>query len=182
MSRSDVSWEQNPLLNLSNDQIEAHSKEWAFVVLLFTAPETDASIEEFLFNKTKWTLNCTNLIEKHHPIDAIQQDGLYLTFLFNEPKAALFSALTLLELHQHNFHVGAGVGVGYDFDHFKCLELIRLKCALPFGNTVEVQITSALMSATTLPFGIGAFQCSALLAQRTGMNYWILKDYRSTLE
>ena len=170
MSTSDVRWNNHPFLNLSSDQLEAHSIEWAFVVLLFTPPKPYSTLEKYLFNRMQWTVECTRLIESIHPVESIQQDGLYLTFLFEDPSVALSAALTLLQQHQHDFHIGVGLGSGYSFDHFKSLELIQLKGVLPFGNTEEVQISSALREATEMPHGIGAFQCSPGLAKRTGMD------------
>ena len=181
MSTSDIQWNQHPLVNATIEQLEAHSKEWAFVVLLFTPPKAHSSLEDYLLNQMRWTIECTRVVESIHPIGSIQQDGLYLTFLFQTPQSALSSALALLRLQQHDFHIGAGFGPGYHFDHFKSLELVRLKSALPFGNTLEIQISSALREAAEVPYGVGGFQCSPGLAQRTGMNYWILKDYRSSL-
>lgn len=182
MSTSDIRWNQQPLLQVPSEQLSAHFAERAFVVLLFTPPTPDSSLQDYLINQMQWTQRSTRIIESEHSIKSIQQDGLHLTFLFEEPQAAMSAALTLLALHQHDFHIGAGMGSGYTFDHFKSLDLFRLKGALPFGNTVELQVSSALKLATTLPNGIGAFQCSPKLAQRTGMNYWVLKDYRSSLE
>ena len=182
MSTNDIRWNQNPLINPSNDQLEAHLQEWAFVVLMFTPPKPHFSLEEYLLNQMRWTVKCTSLVESSQTVEFIQQDGLYLTFLFESPSKALSAALTLLQQHQNDFHIGVGLGSGYHFDHFKSLELIRLKGALPYGNTGEIQISSRLKMATEVPHGIGAFQCSPKLAQRIRMNYWILKDYRSSLE
>ena len=149
---------------------------------MFTPPKPQSTLEKYLLKRMQWTVECTRLIESVQPVVSIQHDGLYLTFLFEEPSTALSAALTLSQQQQNDFHIGAGFGSGYSFDHYKSIDLFQLKGALPFGNTFEVQISSTLKEATEMPHGIGAFQCSPALAQRTGMNYWILKDYRSSLE
>ena len=184
MSResTEVRWNQNPLLHLSNKELEAHSKEWAFVVLLFTPPKEGTSLERYLLNKMKWTLESTRCIESLYSVESIQQDGQYLTFLFEAPGVALSSALRLLRLHQHSFHIGAGFGSGYMFDHYQSIDLIQMKSVLQHGNTTEIQVSPSLYCSTSLPHGVGSFRCSPALAQRSGMNYWILKDYRSNLE
>ena len=182
MSSNDIQWKDFPFLKLSNEQLQAHSKEWAFVVLYFAPSDSHSTLEEYQIKRMQRTIECTRLIETTVPVASIQNDGLFLTFLFERSEDALAAALILIQQHQHDFHIGAGSGLGYNFDHFKCLDLLQLKGALPFGNTVEVQISAKLKEETEIPHGIGAFQCSPALAQRTGMNYWILKDYRSSLE
>lgn len=179
---TDIRWNQYPLLHLSNKELEAHSKEWAFVVLLFTPPKEGTSLEGYLLNKMKWTLECTRCIESNCSVESVQQDGQYLTFLFEAPSIALSSALILLRLHQHSFHIGAGFEDGYMFDHYQSIDLIKMKSVLQHGNTAEIQVSPSLYCSTSLPHGVGSFQCSPALAQRSGMNYWILKDYRSDLE
>ena len=154
----------------------------SFVLLSFVAPDTYTSLEEYLSHKTRWTLESTRRIESNHTIESIQQDGQFLTFLFQSPSAALDSALDLLMVHQHHFHIGVGYGHGYLFDHFQSLDLIRMKSALAYGNTAELQVSPSVYSAVEIPYGVGGFQCSPSLAQKVGMNYWILKDYRSELE
>ena len=171
-------WKQHPLLSLSNSELTAHSKEWAFVVLLFTPPKPHVSLEEHMFNVLKWTTHCSNLAEQLESLQSIQQDGQYLTCLFEQEDEALRLTFELLKLHQHAFHVGVGLGNGYMFDYFIGNDLLRLKAALHHGNTTEIQMTPNAYHKLTLPDGVGAFQCSPLLAQRAGMNYWIVKDYR----
>ena len=106
MNTPEIRWNQHPLVLLSEEELKAHSKEWAFVLLSFVAPDTYTSLEEYLSHKTRWTLESTRRIESNHTIESIQQDGQFLTFLFQSPSAALDSALDLLMIHQHHhlFH------------------------------------------------------------------------------
>ena len=152
------------------------------MILSFVAPDMHTSLEEYLSDKMRWTLESTRRIESEQSIESIQQDGQFLTFLFQSPSAALESALDLLTIHQHHFNIGVGYGRGYLFDHFQSLDLIRMKAVLAYGNTAELQVSPSVYSATEIPYGVGGFQCSPSLAQKVGMNYWILKDYRSELE
>lgn len=181
MNPADVRWNQNPFLQLSKEKLQAHSKEWAFVVLLFEPPKDTSSLEEYVLNKMQWTIECTRCIESQWTVESIQQDGQFLTFLFQAPSSALLSALDLLTLHQYKFRIGVGFGPGYLFDYFQSVDLIKMKSVLPYGNNIEVQVSPSLYRATEIPHGVGAFQCSPALAQISGMNYWILKDYRSEL-
>ena len=181
MNTVDIRWNQNPFLQLSREEVQAHSKEWAFVVLLFEPPKDNSSLEDYLLHKMQWTVECTRCIESQATVESIQQDGQFLTFLFQSPSVAVLSALELLTLQQYQFHIGVGFGLGYLFDHFQSLDLIQMKSILPYGNNIELQISPTLYRSTEIPYGVGAFQCSPALAQISGMNYWILKDYRSEL-
>ena len=178
---TDIRWKQQPFLHLSPEELEAYSKEWAFVVLLFTPPKSDTSLEEHLLNQMKWTLQSTQIVESKHSVESIQQDGQYLSFLFTSPHDALEGALELSQFQQDTFRIGAGFGDGYMFDYYQGLDLIRMKAVLPHGNLTEIQVSPSLYEKTHIPEGVGAFQCSPALAQSTGMNYWILKDYRPCL-
>ena len=171
-------WKQHPLLSLSNSELTAHSKEWAFVVLLFTPPKSNVTLEDHMLGVLKWTTHCSKLAEQFKELQSVQQDGQYLTFLFEQVDDALRLGCELNKLHQHVFHVGVGLGNGYMFDYFIGSDLLRLKAALHQGNTTEIQMTPNAYHNLNLPDGVGAFQCSPLLAERTGMNYWIVKDYR----
>lgn len=111
--------------------------------------------------------------------DSIQQDGTHLTYFYSDPNQALSAGLQLQKLHQHLFHIAVGFGLGYQLDYIQCQDELRVKAVLPFGNTTEIQASPNLLNAIDLPDGIGSFQCSPALAQKCGMHYWILKDYRS---
>ena len=178
---TDMRWKQHPFLQLSPEELEAYSKEWAFVVLLFTPPEPDTSLEEHLLNQMKWTLQSTQIVESTDIVESIQQDGQFLSFLFTSPTQALEAALKLSQFLQDTFRIGAGFGDGYMFDYYQSIDLIRMKSVLAHGNTSEIQVSPSLYEKTETPEGVGAFQCSPALAQSTGMQYWILKDYRSCL-
>lgn len=146
--------------------------------MLFIAPKHNVSLEEHMLSVLKWTTHCSKLAEQLVDLQSIQQDGQYLTCLFENEDDALKLAFELSKLHQHTFHIGVGSGGGYMFDYFIGNDLLRLKTALHHGNTTEIQMTPNAYHKLTLPDGVGAFQCSPLLAQRAGMNYWIVKDYR----
>jgi len=178
LERQTPLWKHHPLLSLSENELTAHSKEWAFVVVLFTPPRSNVSLEEHMLSVLKWTTHCSKLAERFETLQSLQQDGQYLTCLFDRVDDALLMTFELIKLHQHAFHIGIGSDKGYMFDYFIGPELLRLKAALHHGNTAEIQMTPNAYHKLTLPDGVGAFQCSPLLAQRTGMNYWILKDYR----
>ena len=178
MKQPSPTWKQQPLLSLSDAELKAHSHEWAFVVLLFTPPTQSTSIEDHMLMVLRWTTQCISLAEAIDGLQSIQQDGQYLTCLFEHAEDALKLAFEFASLHQHAFHIGVGSGNGYMFDYFIGTELLRLKGALHHGNTTEIQMTPNIYHSIILPDGVGAFQCSPILAQRTGMNYWIVKDYR----
>ena len=178
---TDIRWKQQPFLRLSPEELEAYSKEWAFLILLFTPPQSGTSLEEHLLNQMKWTLQSTRIVESMNPVESIQQDGQFLSFLFTSPNHALEAALKLSQFLQDTFRIGAGYGDGYMFDYYQSIDLLRMKSVLPHGNTSEIQVSPSLYKKTQTPDGVGAFQCSPALAQNTGMKYWILKDYRPCL-
>ena len=86
---TDIRWKQQPFLHLSPEELEAYSKEWAFVILMFTPPKPDTSLVEHLLNQMKWTLQSTQIVESENPVGSIQQDGQFLSFLFASPNHAL---------------------------------------------------------------------------------------------
>jgi hypothetical protein len=175
---SDIRWNQHPFLHLSDEELKSHSKDWAFVVLMFTPPKSGISLEDHLLNQMKWTIECTRIVESKYTVESIQQDGLFLCFLFRKPEDALSGAVDLLQPLQDSFHIGAGFGRGYLFDYYQSIDLIKMKAVLQLGSTGEIQVSPSLYDSSQLPYGVGAFQCSPALAQRSGMKYWILKDYR----
>lgn len=174
-----MKWNELSLLQVNQSDLEARSKEWAFVVLLFLPPNETDTLESFLLAKEQFVLSAVGLLDAHSPAISIQRNDQFLTFLFNSPSEALTAGLLLLASASHMVHIGVGHGSGYMLDYFQSIELLRLKSVLPFGDSHEIQITPTLQQCVSIPSGVGAFQCSPALAQATGMHYWIVKDYRT---
>ena len=174
-----MKWNELSFMQLNRTDVEAHSKEWAFVALLFLPPSKTDSLHYFLQAKEQFTLSAVGLLDAHCPATSIQRNDQFLTFLFNSPSDALTASLLLLAPSSHMVHIGVGYGVGYMLDYFQSTELLRLKAILPFGDTHEIQMSPSLKQCVSIPSGVGAFQCSPSLAQATGMHYWIVKDYRT---
>ena len=174
-----MKWNEQSWLQLEHPDLKAHSKEWAFVVLLFLPPSKNDSLESFLLVKEQFTLSAVALLDAHCPPTSIQRDGQFLTFLFTDPSDALTASLLFLSQHSHLVHIGIGYGLGYMLDYFQSTDLLRVKAILPFGDVHEIQMSPSLQQYTPIPSGVGTFQCSPALAQATGMHYWIVKDYRT---
>ena len=80
------SMESTSISESVQEELKAHSKEWAFVVILFFVPPNDhTSLEEYLSQKMRWTVECTRRIESRQSVESIQQDGQFLTFFFQSP-------------------------------------------------------------------------------------------------
>lgn len=174
---SQLKWSDSPLLQMDSAQLEAHSHEWAFLVVRFE-PTGEQTLAEYLSKRLRIKHSCVLLLDEHFPTIALQEDGQHLTCIFDDANRALSAGLLMLGQHIHSVNIGLGFGQGYQFDYFQCLDLVRLKNALPFGNSHELQVTSNFKDQCTIPDGIGAFTCPPALAKRTGLQYWILKDYR----
>jgi hypothetical protein len=174
-----VKWNELSLMQVGQFDLEAHSKEWAFVVLLFLPPSKTDHLDDFLLAKEDLVLSAVGLLDTTCPPTSIQRNDQFLTFLFSSPSEALTASLLLLATASHIVNIGVGYGAGYMLDYFQSIELLRLKSVLPFGDPHEIQMSPSLQECVPMPSGVGAFQCSPALAQATGMHYWIVKDYRT---
>ena len=92
MSNEDpkIRWNQHPLVLLS-DRSQSPAPQWAFVILSFIPPNDHTSLEEYWSQKMRWTVDSTRRIGPRQSIDSIQQDGQFLTFLFQSPSVAMDS-------------------------------------------------------------------------------------------
>ncbi len=173
-----TSWSSLPQLQYSHSELEAHSKEWAFVVLRFYPPEPSDNILDFILRRSQIISGLVTKIEERFEPISMQQDGQFFTLLFESPRDALICSLLLLQEHNPLFCLAIGHDQGYMFDYFQSTELLLVKLALSYGDHHEIQMSPSLKQLVEIPQGVGAFQCSPALAKASGMNYWVLKDYR----
>lgn len=173
-----TTWNSLPQLQHSRSELEAHSKEWAFVVLRFYPPEPSENILDFTLRRSQITTALISKVDQHSKPTSMQQDGQFLTLLFEVPTDALTCSLLLLQEHNPFFCLAIGYDQGFMFDYFQSTELLLLKSVLSYGDHHEIQMTPSLKNLVEIPEGVGTFQCSPALAKASGMNYWILKDYR----